>query len=143
MRDIPPTWSIALATSAATVVLIWLGMNRLGWLSWLANRAIYFFAGALIGFMTLAIPPALPVLALIGGYLGIRATHEGRTVDAALMLCGFGAQWTVLLGWGILNDLADPAVQGSPETVAWFLVGAVLLVAGLTTLIGLTIRRHA
>jgi len=44
-----------------------------------------------------------------------------------------------MIGLAILNDLMDPAVHGSPDTVRWFVGGAAALVLGLAWLLGLTL----
>jgi hypothetical protein len=76
----------------------------------------------------------------LGTLLIVIALRDERPADVALLATGFGATWTLMLGLAILNDLADPAVRGSPGDVVWFAAGATILVAGLLALLGVALR---
>ena len=138
--DIPPTWAWALATAGVTGMLAIIGLR------WPASPLARFIppvthllAGGLIGFMALAFYPALPLMAAIGGMLAIRATQASRWTDAALLAVGFGAVWTGLIAYRMLNGALDPAVH-SGDLTAWFVASATVLVAGLLALIALVAR---
>jgi hypothetical protein len=135
MSTIPPSWAIALGVAAVLGVLVGVGIGRFGTLSWLATRVSYLFAGGLMGFLAIGIWPAWPLLAFIGGILGMGAVRDQRVADLGFLLTGFGGAWTIILGWGVLNDLADPAVHGDAQTLVWFLIGSAVLVLGLVVLI--------
>jgi hypothetical protein len=135
--SISPSWAIALGATGVLLVATIVTMRSplVSIRGRFAGRSAYLLAGSLVGFMAIAAPPAWPVLAFIGFMLGARAVRDGRNTDFGLMGTGFGAAWTLLLGWGILNDLSDPAVYGSPWDVIPFLVGSAILVGGLVVLL--------
>jgi len=72
---------------------------------------------------------AWPLLAAVVGMLAVRAVQARRTLDIGLLLVGFGAAWTLLLGIVVLNAMTDPAVQ-APGVTGWFAFGVAVLVAG-------------
>ena len=133
-------WTIALVTAAATAILaiIDIRASRRSKPISLIARLTHLLAGGLIGYLSIAFFPALPLLAAIGGMLATRAIQSSRWADAGLMAVGFGTTWTALMGWGIVNDRLDPAVHGGDQTVP-FLLGASVLVGGLLLLMSLTL----
>jgi hypothetical protein len=138
--DLPLSWAITLAVAGVTGFLAVIGL-RVPMASSLANiipPVTHLLGGGLIGFMSLAFFPALPLVAAIGGMLTVRAIQFSRWTDAALLAVGVGISWTVLLGWRMVTDALDPAVSGADVTV-WFLAGAVVLVGALLLLIAVTV----
>ncbi|HEX2142219.1 MAG TPA: hypothetical protein VHK28_08125 [Candidatus Limnocylindria bacterium] len=139
---IPLPWAIALTTAGAMLVVTLLGLGVRAGRIRAPERALfhvaYLLGGGVTGFLALAFPPAWPFLAFIAGVLGLKSLRERRLTDFGLMLCGFGAAWTLLLGASMINDISDPAVHGSPGVLTWFLAGSGVLVAGVLVLI-----RHA
>jgi hypothetical protein len=134
--DIPQPWGVALSVSAFTAILVVIAKRRpAAAMARLVPPVTHLLAGGLIGFISLAFYPALPVVAAIGGMLATRAAQASRWTDAALLAFGFGVAWTGLIGYRMVNDALDPAVSGSDLT-AWFAVGVVILVGGLVLLIG-------
>ena len=136
---ISPTWAIALTTAAVLAVVIEEALRREAGLPWI-GRVAYLLGGTLAGFLAIAFPPAWPLLAFLGTLLIGMALRDRRPADVALLVTGFGATWTLMLGFAVLNDLADPAVYGSPGDIAWFVVGATVLIAGLGALLALALR---
>jgi hypothetical protein len=139
--NIPPSWAIALPVAGILGLLIAVAIRADGPPPWL-GRAAYLVGGGLAGFLALAFAPAWPLLAFLGTLLIGMALRGQRPVDATLLITGFGATWTLMLGLAILNDLGDPAVHGSPGEIAWFVAGATILITGLTALLGLAIRHR-
>ena len=139
--DISPTWAIALTAAAALAAVIAAAVRVDGRGHWL-GRTAYLLGGGLAGFLALAFPPAWPLLAFDGTLLIGMALRDRRRADVALLMTGFGATWTLLLGLEILNDLLDAAVSGSTDTMAWFLGGSAVLVVGLVVLIFETARER-
>jgi hypothetical protein len=137
--NIPPSWAIALTVAGVLAVVITVAIRVDAQQHWLA-RAAYLVGGGLAGFLPLAFAPAWPVLAFLGTLLIVMALRGRRPVDATLLITGFGAAWTLMLGLAILNDLGDAAVHGSPGDIAWFGGSAAILIAGLLMLLGLAIR---
>ncbi|MGH2456176.1 MAG: hypothetical protein ACRDHD_07955 [Candidatus Limnocylindria bacterium] len=139
---IPVPWAIALAVAGATAVVVALGIATHRSAAAAPERVLahlsHLLGGGLSGFTALAFPPAWPLVAAIGGMLTMRAVQAGRSADLGLLLAGFGAAWTLLLGSAILADLSDPAIHG-PDQAGWLLFGSAVLVAGLVLLIADTL----
>ena len=137
--DVPLTWQIALGAAGALLLVTLLGIGTWAGRISAPRRALaqvgYLLAGGIIGFLSLAFAPAWPLLAFIAAMVVGLALRERRDDDVGLLLAGFGATWTLLLGTSILSDLADPAVHGSPGRIVWFLAGAGILAAGLITVV--------
>lgn len=132
--NIPPSWAIALAVAGSMAVVIALAVAAHRGLIAAPERPLahvaHLLGGGLAGFLALAFYPAWPLLAAVVGMLVVQAARTGRMVDVGLLLSGFGATWTLMIGLAILNDLTDPAVfypQGHPG----FPVGISVFVAGL------------
>jgi hypothetical protein len=136
--DIPIPWAIALAVACLTGLLAILGLR---WPSAPRARVIppvtHVLGGGLIGFISLAFFPALPLVAAIAGMLVVRAAQSSRWTDAALLATGFGAAWTALIGYRLISDALDPAVSGTWDLRPWFAAGATVLMGGLVALIAL------
>jgi hypothetical protein len=136
---VPLPWAIALATAAALLVVVLLGIGaHLGHLRaperTLAHVA-HLLGGGISGFLALAFPPAWPVLIPIAGVLLISALRDRRLDDLGLVLTGLGAPWVLLLGTHLIADASDPAVVSTGESLGWFAFGSLVLVAGLAVLV--------
>jgi len=133
---IPPTWAIALITAGVVAVLVVVRLRVLagGWAGPI-DRLVHLLAGGLMGFVALAFYPAWPLLAAIGGMLGIRAAQSGRWTDVGLLAIGTGAVWVALLGAAVVRDWLDPAIIGGDATIP-ILLGAVAIVVGAVLVAG-------
>jgi hypothetical protein len=138
-------WAVALLTAGILLVVVLLGLAvRVGRIRATArplDQLAHMLGGGLIGFMALAFPPAWPVLAFMATVLVGSALRQGRTARVGMLATGFGVPWVLLTGAGIMGDLVDPAVIGSPGTVYWFGFGAIVLGIGLGLLISGAVRR--
>lgn len=126
-------WAIALVAAGLTAVLALVGIAAQRGLLATPKRpvahAAHLLGGGLTGFLALAFAPAWPLLAAIAGALMVRALQARRTADLGLLLCGFGAAWTLLLGNALVADLTDPAVL-APDVMPWLVLGAATLLTG-------------
>ncbi len=104
------------------------------------QHVAYLLGGGLIGFVALAFPPSWPILAFITAVLLGSALRRARVGSIGMLLTGFGVPWVLLLGAGMIADLTDTAVTGSPQAVYWLAFGAVVLGTGLGLLIAAAIR---
>ncbi|HEX2195088.1 MAG TPA: hypothetical protein VHK63_09065 [Candidatus Limnocylindria bacterium] len=133
--NVPPSWAIALVVAAIAAIVALAGIAvRRGLIDVPKDplqAASHLAAGGLAGFMAIAFPPALPVVLPIIGVLGVLAFSGDRSWLAGLLAAGWGAAWTLLLGWGVINDLADPAVAGSPGQYPALGVAVAILLGGL------------
>lgn len=148
---ITPIWAIFLLVCAAgalaMILRILLGGRGAPWLEVLLAAFIPFATGALFGFVTLSwvmpVPITWIVASVVSALLVIQYTRQGRLFHLGLLTIGFGLTWTGLLGAAIWNDLADPAVTGSPGTFTFFAIGLAILSAGLVTAaLALATLRH-
>jgi hypothetical protein len=133
--NIPVPWAIALAVAGVMGVVLLLGLAARRGLIAAPERALahvaYLLGGGVAGFLALAFYPAWPLLAAVVGMLVIRAAHERQVVDIGLVMVGFGAAWTLLLGRALLSTLTDPAVTSTGDDTGWFVASALILLAGL------------
>jgi len=131
---IPVPWALALSGAAVMGVLIALAIaaNRRGdpVAARVLPRLAYLLGGVVAGFLALAFPPALPLLAGVGGMLVIAAAQKRRLIDCGLFLIGFGAAPTLLLGSVGYNAATDPAIHAWDST-GWFIFAVVVLLAGV------------
>lgn len=147
--NIPIPWAIALAVAGVMGVVLLLGLAARRGLIAAPERALahvaYLLGGGVAGFLALAFYPAWPLLAAVVGMLVIRAAQERRVVDIGLVMVGFGAAWTLLLGRALLSTLTDPAVTSTGDDTGMFVASLLILVAGLVVAGSdsiLPIRRH-
>ncbi len=133
--NIPVPWAIALAAAGAMGVVLLLGLAARRGIIAVPERALvhvaYLLGGGVAGFLALAFYPAWPLLAAVVGMLAIRAAQTRRVVDIGLLMVGFGAAWTLLLGRTLLATLTDPAVTSTGDDTGWFVAAVLILLAGL------------
>ena len=133
--NIPVAWATTLVLAGGMGVVLLLGLAARGGIIAVPERALahvaYLFGGGVAGFVALAFYPALPVLAAVVGMLAIRAARERRVVDIGLLMVGFGAAWTLLLGRTLLSELTDPAVTSTGDDTGVFVASVLILLAGL------------
>lgn len=107
--------------------------------------AMAMMTGLALGFLALVFlgHPYMLLPLGIGGVLlfGWLRPPQPRAIGALLL--GFGVLWTVMLGWSLLNDLADPAVSAPGWTPYPLAAGAALLVLGLVLTLGTRERGQA
>jgi hypothetical protein len=137
--DIPPAWAWALVVAGVTGVLALIGLRWPGSpLARFIPPVTHLLGGGLIGFISLAFYPALPLVSAIAGMLIVRAVRASRWTDAALLAAGFGAAWTALIGYRLVNDALDPAVSTTWDLTPWLVAGATVLMVGLVSLLALS-----
>jgi hypothetical protein len=133
--SIPMSWAIALAVAAAMGVALLLAVAARRGIVKAPEHALVHMAhllgGGLAGFLAIAFYPAWPLLAAVVGMLVVQAVRSQRVLDIGLLMTGFGAAWTLLLGLRILNDIADPAVISTGDDTGWLVASALILLAGL------------
>ena len=129
------SWAIALAVAGAMGVVLLLGFAAHRGLIAAPERALahvaHLLGGGVAGFLAIAFYPAWPLLAAVVGMLVIQAYRSGRVLDIGLLMTGFGAAGTLLLGLAILNDIADPAVISTGDDTGALVASALILLAGL------------
>lgn len=139
--DTPLIWAWVLVAAGVTAVLAVAGLR---WPASPAARQIppitHVLAGTLIGFIALAFFPALPLVAAIGGMLAVRTAQASRWTDAALLAIGFGAVWTSLIGYRMVNNALDPAVSSNGDLTPWLVAGGLVLAGGLVGLVWSQLR---
>ena len=132
--DISVPWAIALATAGIVGVVVILAIAARRGAVAMAERRLgqvaYLLGGGVTGFLALAFYPSWPILAAVVGMLLISASRAGRMLNVGLLVVGFGSAWSLLGGFAVVNDLADPAVT-SPGAVGRFALGVAVLLAGL------------
>ena len=133
--NIPVPWAIALVVAGVMGVLLLLGLAARHGMIAAPERPLahvaYLLGGGVAGFVALAFYPAWPLLAAVVGMLVIRAAQARRVVDIGLLMAGFGAAWTLLLGRALLSTLTDPAVTSTGDDTGWFVAAVLILLAGL------------
>lgn len=137
--DIPPAWAWALVAAGVTGFLAIIGLRWPGSpLAGFIPPGTHLLGGGLIGFISLAFYPALPLVAAIAGMLILRAVQASRWIHAALLATGFGAVWTGLIGYRLVNDALDPAGSTTWDLTPWLVAGATVLMVGLVSLLALS-----
>lgn len=135
--SISMSWAIALAVAGTMGVVLLVAFAAHRGLIAAPERALvhlaYLLGGGVAGFLAIAFYPAWPLLAAVVGMLVVQAVRSHRVLDIGLLMIGFGAAWTLILGVGILNDLADPAVTSTQNDTGVFVVAAVILLTGVAT----------
>jgi hypothetical protein len=133
---IPTSWALALIACGVAAVLVavaWRTGGSGG--AWFLDSLLHVLAGGLAGFVSIAFFPAAPLLAAIVGMLVARAAQAGRWTDIGLLVTGFGAVWTALLGASMVNDRLDPAVTSQDVTIPLAL-GVAVLIFGIVVTAG-------
>jgi hypothetical protein len=127
-------WAIALCLAATLAVVVVLGIAARRGAVAAPERALahiaHLLGGGLTGFLGIAFPPAWPFLAAVAGMLIIRAFQTRRVRDIGLLMIGFGAAWTLLLGGAVVVQVTDPAVHG-PDLIGWVFFAIGLVAVGL------------
>ena len=72
----------------------------------------------------------------VAAVLVVSWLREVRLADAGALLLGWGALWTAMFAWQLLNDLSDPAVSYPGWTPYPLAAGAALTVLGIVLLAG-------
>jgi hypothetical protein len=133
--NIPVAWAITLVLAGGMGVVLLLGLAARRGIIAVRERALahvaYLFGGGVAGFVALAFLPAWPLLAAVVGMLVIRAAQERRLLDIGLLMVGFGAAWTRLLGHTLLSELTDPAVTSTGDDTGVFVASVLVVLAGL------------
>jgi hypothetical protein len=72
----------------------------------------------------------------VAAVLVVSWLRVARLADAGSLLLGWGALWTTMFAWQLLNDLSDPAVSYPGWTPYPLAAGAAMVILGLALLLG-------